>query len=176
MTENLNVTTFRNGDPILHVVTQEEWIKAGKRGEPAWCYYDNNPENEKIYGKLYNWYAVSDIRGIAPIGWHVPSNDEWSLLIDNLGGEGVAAKKMKSSDGWIAKMNGTNESGFTALPGGYRYYDGDFIAIGGYGGWWSSTEGSSDKAWNRYLGVVSSIFFRDFKDKKEAFSIRCLKD
>ena len=135
MTENLNVTTFRNVDPILHAVTQEEWIKAGKRGEPAQCYYNNNSEKEKKYGKLYNWYAVNDIRGIAPYGWH-----EWSVLIDCLGGEEVAGKKMKSSEGWTVKMNGANSSGFTALPGGFRSDLGRYGGIGNSSYWWSSSE------------------------------------
>jgi uncharacterized protein (TIGR02145 family) len=86
MVENLKVSTFRNGDVIPEAKSREEWKIAGTEREPAWCYYDNDPANDDNYGKLYNWYAVNDPRGIAPEGWNVPSDDEWQLLIDYLGG------------------------------------------------------------------------------------------
>jgi len=82
MTENLNVDTFRNGEAIPHVKTNEEWIKAGENKQPAWCYCDNDPANGAKYGKLYNWYAVANARGLCPAGWHVPSDDEWTQLTD----------------------------------------------------------------------------------------------
>jgi TolA-binding protein len=98
MAENLNVSTFRNGDPIMEAKTNEEWEKAGKEGKPAWCNYENDPKNGAKYGKLYNWYAVNDPRGLAPAGWHVPSDAEWTTLGDQLGDE--ASNKMKSTSGW----------------------------------------------------------------------------
>jgi uncharacterized protein (TIGR02145 family) len=98
MVENLNVSTFRNGDPIPEAKTNEEWEKAGKNKQPAWCYYENDPKNGAKYGKLYNWYAVSDPRGLAPVGWHVPTDAEWTLLSDFLGYDN--GKKMKSTSGW----------------------------------------------------------------------------
>ena len=98
MSENLNVSTFRNGDPIPEAKTNEEWKKAGKEGKPAWCYYDNDPKNGAKYGKLYNWYAVNDPRGLAPTGWHVPTKAEWGTLVEQLGND--AEKKMKSQSGW----------------------------------------------------------------------------
>jgi uncharacterized protein (TIGR02145 family) len=98
MAENLNVSTFRNGDPIPEAKTDEEWKKAGKEGKPAWCYYDNDPKNGAKYGKLYNWYAVIDPRGLAPAGWHIPSDAEWTTLGDQLGSD--PGKKMKSTSGW----------------------------------------------------------------------------
>ena len=82
MTRNLDVDRFRNGDLIQHIESNEEWKKAGKNGQPAWCYYKNYPENGKKYGKLYNWYAKADSIGLAPLGWHIPSNDEWTSLVD----------------------------------------------------------------------------------------------
>jgi uncharacterized protein (TIGR02145 family) len=100
MAENLNVSTFRNGDLIPEVKTKEEWKRAGDNKQPAWCYYDNDPKNGAIYGKLYNWYAVIDPRGLAPAGWHVPSDTEWTALGDYLGNTYVAGKKMKSTSGW----------------------------------------------------------------------------
>lgn len=98
MTKNLDVAKFRNGDPIPEAKTDEEWKKAGENKQPAWCYYDNNPANGVKYGKLYNWYAVNDPRGIAPVGYHVPTDAEWTKLEDLLGSD--AGKKMKSATGW----------------------------------------------------------------------------
>jgi len=100
MKENLNVSTFRNGDPISEAKTAEEWKAAGEAKQPAWCYYDNDPKNGAKYGKLYNWYAVNDPRGLAPVGWHVPTSDEWEILIDYLGGYQEAVVKIKSKIGW----------------------------------------------------------------------------
>jgi len=130
MTKNLDVSTFRNGDPIPQAKTDEEWVKAGDNKQPAWCYYENDPANGAKYGKLYNWYAVSDSRGLAPVGYHVPSDAEWTLLTDYLGGEEKAGDKMKSKQGWAEDGNGTNSSGFSGLPGGNRNSNGSFDLIG----------------------------------------------
>ena len=93
MTKNLDLATFRNGDPIPEAKTDEEWEKAGENKQPAWCYYDNDPANGAKYGKLYNWYAVIDSRGLAPVGYHIPSDADWTKLNDFLGGEGVAYRE-----------------------------------------------------------------------------------
>jgi hypothetical protein len=85
MTKNLDVATFRNGDPIPQAKTYEEWEKAGENKQPAWCYYDNDPANGAKYGKLYNWYTVADPRNVCPVGWHVPTDAEWTVLTDYLG-------------------------------------------------------------------------------------------
>jgi uncharacterized protein (TIGR02145 family) len=100
MAENLNVDKFRNGDPIPQAKTLEEWDSAREKKQPAWCYYNNEPANGMKYGKLYNWYAVNDERGLAPEGWHIPSDAEWTILTNFLGGEKVAGKKLKSTTGW----------------------------------------------------------------------------
>ena len=109
-TKNLDVATFRNGDGIPQAKTDEEWETAGENKQPAWCYYENNAANGTKYGKLYNWYAVNDARGIAPAGYHIPTDEEWTVLSTFLGGEDVAGKKMKSSSGWMdygcTKCNG----------------------------------------------------------------------
>ena len=123
MTKNLDVDKFRNGDPIPHAKTNEEWVSYSNAGEAAWCYYDDDPANGEKYGKLYNWYAVSDPRGLAPEGWHVPSDKEWTVLTDYLGGEEKAGARMKSKNGWHDNGNGTNSSGFSGLPGGSRNAD-----------------------------------------------------
>ena len=117
MAENLNVEYYRNGDIIPQVQDEHEWasLKTG-----AWCYYENDPANGKKYGKLYNWYAVNDTRGLVPEGWHIPSYSEWRELIEYLG-EDSAGTKMKSTSGWFENGNGTNSSGFGALGAGYRY-------------------------------------------------------
>ena len=138
-TKNLDVATFRNGDAIPQAKTDEEWEAAGVNKQPAWCYYENDVANGTKYGKLYNWYAVKDARGLAPTGWHIPTDEEWTVLSTFLGGEDVAGKKMKSSSGWNYKGNGNNSSGFTGLPGGFRYY-GAFANLVGGGGWWSTSE------------------------------------
>jgi uncharacterized protein (TIGR02145 family) len=100
MAANLNVSTFRNGDLIPQATSDAEWKAAGENKQPAWCYYDNDAKNGTKYGKLYNWYAVNDPRGLAPVGYHVPTNEEWTILTDFLGGEYVAGTKMKSTSGW----------------------------------------------------------------------------
>jgi uncharacterized protein (TIGR02145 family) len=175
LAENLNAGSFRNGDPIPEVTTKEEWAKAGKEGKPAWCYYNNDPANEKKYGKLYNWFALTDQRGLAPTDWHVPSEEEWKLLLSYLGKD--AGRKMRTVSDWkSANDNGTNESGFAALPGGCRFGDGDFSENNGSNGfWWSSTEFLTTRTgygFNiEYYGAVSKHLYDD-----DGLSVRCVKD
>jgi uncharacterized protein (TIGR02145 family) len=177
MTKNLDVSTFRNGDPIPQAKTEEEWKRAGENQQPAWCYYDNDPANGAKYGKLYNWYAVNDARGLAPEGWHIPTDSEWTQLNEYLGGEAVAGKKMKSTSGWIENGNGTNEIGFNGLPGGVRDYNGTFFNRGTYGFCWSaSEEGSTGGAYIRALGYGADSLYRGNIYKEEGFSVRCLRN
>ena len=180
MTKNLDVATFRNGDPIPQAKTDEEWEKAGDNQQPAWCYYDNDPANGAKYGKLYNWYAVNDSRGLAPSGYHIPSDAEWTILTDFLGGEKVAGTKMKSTDFWADyegnSGNGTNESGFSGLPGGLRFFNGTFLTIGKFGYWWSSTENFTGNAWPRFLYYFNGGVYRNYFNKQDGFSVRCLRD
>jgi uncharacterized protein (TIGR02145 family) len=180
MTENLNVDKFRNGDPIPEAKTDEEWEKAGDNREPAWCYYDNDPANGEKYGKLYNWYAVNDPRGLAPEGWHIPSDEQWDVLISYLGGEKGAGEKMKSTSGWNEYIdvngNGTNSSGFSGLPGGSRGNDGVFYFVGGSGSWWSSTEDNSSSVWSRYINSNNGNVYRRSINKADGLSVRCLRD
>lgn len=239
MTKNLDVSTFRNGDPIPEAKTKEEWKKAGENKQPAWCYYDNNSANGAQYGKLYNWYAVNDSRGLAPVGYHIPSDAEWTILVDFLGDE--AGNKMKimpiyetkisyveeggyDEAKWIPCNNcsywteqqkannpctvcrnqrgksiktgkyipktkrkvedkiriggwdGTNESGFSGLPGGSRGTNGTFYNIGDYGYWWSSTEANTFLAWYRGLLYDNGSIGGSNGSKEAGFSVRCLKD
>jgi len=173
MSVNLNVSTFRNGDPIPQAKTDEEWKKAGDNEQPAWCYYDNDPANGAKYGKLYNWYAVNDKRGLAPVGYHVPSDAEWTKLENYLGDD--AGKQMKSTSGW-EDNNGTNSTGFSGLPGGLRDHVGSFDGIGGDGGWWSSTEDSTYVAWFRFLYYDDGDVYRYDDGKRSGYSVRCLRD
>jgi len=176
MTNNLNVDKFKNGDAIPEAQTSEAWLKAGEEGKPAWCYYDNDPVNGNKYGRLYNWYAVTDPRGLAPSGWHIPSDAEWTTLTDYLGGEDVAGHKMKSKAGWDDEGNGSNASGFSGLPGGSRYYSGTFLYIGKNVTWWSSPEGSTNYNWNRNLDCSLGNVGRNSASMTNGFSVRCLRD
>jgi len=172
--KNLNVSTFRNGDPIPQAKTVEEWKRAAENKQPAWCYYGNDPANGAKYGKLYNWYAVSDSRGLAPVGYHIPSDAEWTKLEDYLGSD--AGTKMKSVSGWFDNGNGTNSSGFSGLPGGSRNLGGSFGGIGEVGLWWSSTEYYTDDAWFRRLFYSFGDVGRFDLFKGKGFSVRCLRD
>jgi uncharacterized protein (TIGR02145 family) len=174
-TKNLNVDIFRNGDPIPQVLTDEEWEQRTKDGKPAWCYYNNDPENGDKYGKLYNWWAVNDPRGLAPKGFHIPSNSEWKKLIDFLGGMKVAGNSMKSKSGWKKNGNGSNNSGFSALPGGKRYLFGSFESFD-QGYWWSSTESNTYMAWFYLLYFNDGEVIENQAYKDAGMYVRCIKD
>ncbi len=174
--KNLDVSTYRNGESIRHARTPEEWQDAASKGEGAWCYYNHDPKNGEIYGKLYNWYCVNDSRGLAPSGYHIPSDNEWSILLEILGEKTIAGFKMKSKSGWATKGNGDNSCGFNGKPGGYCYNYGDFYKIEENGYWWSSTEYFSDYAWLRILSCNDSKVGRNNFFKRYGLSVRCIKD
>ena len=181
MCKNLDVSHYRNGDSIPEVRDPNEWANLTTG---AWCYYNNEPANGPIYGKLYNWYAVNDPRGLAPEGWHVPSDTEWTELENCLGGSTVAGGKMKSNgtieegDGlWHSPNTGaTNESGFSCHPGGYLDNNGTFYLIGYSGFWWSATESSSSNAFYRLLCYDCNDVYRIYYGKRAGFSVRCVRD
>jgi len=176
MVENLKVTRYRNGDPIPDVTGRVQWsnIKAG-----AYCNYNNNDSNAAIYGHLYNWYAVNDTRGIAPQGWHVPDDKELKTLIRYLGGDSIAGGKLKKSV--TAHEEGPNalttgHSGFAAIPGGYRNgYDGLFHLLGQNFFCWSTTE-IDTSVWIRMISFDGVGVYRNYTDKANGFSVRCIKD
>ena len=175
MSQNLNVSTFRNGDSIPEAKTMQEWEKARQEEKPAWCYNDNNPLNGEKYGKLYNWHAVNDPRGLAPVGYHVPSEAEWTVLTDYLGD--VVGEKMKSTIGWSKNGNGSNESGFNGLPGGERRArGGSFVLSGLSGSWWSASENEWGAIWGRLLRCDTVNIERLGFKKNCALSVRCLRD
>lgn len=180
---NLDVDTYRNGEAIRHCQTDEEWVDANSKKEGAWCYYNNDPANGEIYGKLYNWYAVNDPRGLAPDGWHVATDAEWTELENCLGGPSVAGGKLRSTgtleggDGlWNSPNTGaTNEIGFSALPGAYRHNYGSYGSVGYLGYWWSATEFSAT-AWYRFQHCNSTNIYRFDDNKGDGFSVRCVRD
>jgi len=176
MLENLNVTRYRNGDAIPNVKDDQQWANLSTG---AYCDYENNSSTSQIYGRLYNWYVVIDNRLIAPNGWHVPTNEEWTTLTLLLGGDEVAAGKLKEAgtDHWLSPNAGaTNETGFTALPGGYRETDGSFSSLRISGDWWSSTLFIQGVAWERYLDYASPGVYTHGNAIKSGFSIRCIWD
>jgi uncharacterized protein (TIGR02145 family) len=176
MGKNLDVATFRNGDPIPHAKTDEEWEEAEENKEPAWCYYENDPDNGKKYGKLYNWYAVNDPRGLAPEGWIVPSDDDWDELTDYLGGNEEAGLKIKSTSGWDEEGDGSDEFGFKALPAGIRKADRKFEFMGQVSYFWTSTEHSSDDAADRFIVYDEDEIDSYNLGKTSGYSIRCMKE
>ncbi len=174
ISKNLNVSTFANSEPIAEARTPDEWKAASDQHRPAWCHYNNDPSG--LYGKLYNWYAVHDPRGLAPKGWHIPTDEEWASMINSLGGETVAGSALKSTDGWASKGNGSNNSGMASLPGGFRYSIGKFSDVGKSGYWWSDTEFNAGGAWCRNLFNYNDRVFRGHDYKGCGFSVRCIKD
>ncbi len=175
MTKNLDVTTYRDGTPIPQVTDQAAWANLTTG---AWCYFLNNSANGPIYGKLYNWYAVNDPRGLAPEGWHIPTDFEWTTLENCLGGAAVAGGAMKETGTthWVTPNTAaTNITGFTGLPGGTRDLNGIFDDLGGFCNWWSSTE-TATVAWYRYLYFNAGGVTRTTANKRDGHSVRCLRD
>ncbi len=172
---NLNVSTFRNGDSIPEARTNKEWVAAGESGKPAWCYYNNDPAIGLKYGKLYNWYAVNDPRELAPVGWTLSSDADYAKLISYLGGPAAAGSKMKSTNRWSDDNNGTNETGFTGFPGGYRVENGAFLNLGSIGIWWSSTEINARSGVDHYLAQSNSLVGSS-SPKQRGESVRCLRN
>ncbi|MCK9611989.1 MAG: FISUMP domain-containing protein [Bacteroidales bacterium] len=175
MTENLKTTHFNDGTAIPYVTDNTDWVYLTT---PGYCWYENNPNsNKNTYGALYNWWAVKSDK-LCPKGWHIPTDAEWITLIDFLGGLSIAGGKMKESGlkHWESPNTGaTDEYGFTALPGGYRF-SGIFTLIKWKGYWWSSTEYNTDKAWymiilNNYANIYKNVDW-----KRSGLSVRCIKD
>ena len=182
MLENLNVSKFRNGDLIKEVKSEVEWDLATKNSEPVWCYYENrvvqnDPVNGCLYGKLYNWHAINDPRGLAPKGWHIPSFDDWTVLFNFVGGVKTAAYKLKSKDGWEPLKDwdydlkqsylikgftgGLNYQGFNALPAGWIGHLTGFNGTKGWiGKWWSTTANYSlPDNYSKYYMINDGIYY-----------------
>ena len=177
MTKNLDTDSYRNGDPIPKVTDATAWA-ALTTG--AYCYYNNDSTTyAATYGKLYNWYAVNDPRGLAPEGWHVPTDFEWTTLENCFGSSAVAGGPMKETGTihWTTPNTGaTNSSGFAGLPGGLRLGYGAFQGIGLNGYWWSSIEYPTTFAWSRVLSSTNGNLNTGYFNKQNGYSVRCLRD
>jgi uncharacterized protein (TIGR02145 family) len=171
LAENLNTSHFRNGDSIPEIEGTVEWQAAGDHGTPAWCYYNGDPASGNKYHKLYNWYALMDPRGLAPDGWHIPMIDEWATLTAALGGDNGAGIPMKSHSEW----DGSNTSGFSALPAGYRNSNGDFSHLQNLASWWSASPADSTHAWNISIGH-GNVVSKSYDGKRVGLSVRCVRD
>jgi uncharacterized protein (TIGR02145 family) len=186
MAENLKTTKYNDGTEIPNVTVDATWTGATTG---AYCDYSNTPANSTTYGRLYNWYAVDNNeatkvasnggKNVCPTSWHLPTDAEWTTLTTYLGGESVAGGKLKETvtTHWTTPNTGaTNETGFTAVPGGYREWDGSYGLIGNYGIWWSSTISGTTNAWMRYVVNTDASVFRNDFNRRAGISVRCLKD
>ncbi len=192
MAENLKTTTYRNNTPIPNITDSTEWLYLTTG---AYVWYDNDISWKDLYGALYNWYTVDDLNGLCPEGWHVPADDEWTVLTDFIGGTGSPhGNELKSSRQVDSPLGGgcntseqprwnqdntfygTDHYGFSGLPGGYRFGYGPFDHMGNFGFWWSSTEHSLSYSWYRSLGYDIGNVYEYRYYKHYGFSVRCLKD
>jgi uncharacterized protein (TIGR02145 family) len=180
MAENLKVTKYNDGTDIPNITDNTLWQN---NTTGAWAYYNDDLANNAKYGKLFNWYAVSPTtngsKNVCPSGWHIPTDAEWTVLTNYLGGENVAGGKMKEvgTTSWNSpNTDATNTSLFTGLPGGGRIYSGGYGNIGGVGLWWSSTENNTNFAWHRGLGNDNGLAARGNYYKRDGLSVRCLRD
>ncbi len=172
--QNLKVTRYRNGDSIPNITDTRMW---GKQKIGAYCIYDNKTEEEIIYPKLYNWYVVSDSRGICPDGWHVPDGLEWKKLINYLGGNISAGGRLKSVEGWEGpNEEATDSSGFSALPCGHRFNDGSYVTQGYNCNYWTSSKHSARSAYSIYLNTYVGFVENSSFENEIGLSIRCIKD
>ncbi|MFZ0283285.1 MAG: fibrobacter succinogenes major paralogous domain-containing protein [Bacteroidales bacterium] len=176
MAENLRTNKYSDSTSIPLVKDEIQWAGLSS---PAFCWYKNDEEAFKpTYGALYNWYAVNSGK-LCPLGWHIPSDAEWTELTTFLGGDEISGGKLKETGliYWVEPNTGaTNESGFTAFPGGFRYYDGKFFDFGFSAYWWSSGESSSSRAWFRFVYYNDANVYRFNNIKRNGFSVRCIKD
>lgn len=178
MAENLKTTKYSNGDIIGTTTPATKDITGESAPKYQWA-YDGNVSNVATYGRLYSWYAVTDIKNVCPTGWHIPTDAEWTILLTYLGGESVAGSKLKEtgiSHFTTSNTGATNESGFTALPGGMHLDTGPFAMKGEDGGWWSSTEQSAATAYERWVTNKSGDCFKGGYTKSVGIGVRCLKD
>ena len=188
--ENLRSESYENGDAIPSGLGDSEWDNTSSGavavyGEGSSECNDYSPVGDACdeawslseYGRLYNWYAVDDARGLCPSGWHVPTDGEWTVLTDHLGGESVAGGQMKTTYGWYDGGNGTNSSGFSGLPGGYRDYTSGFFNSAGLNGYWWSSSPNGSFAWSRLLGYnYESVYRYNGFNPQDGFSVRCVRD
>jgi uncharacterized protein (TIGR02145 family) len=183
MKENLKTTRYRNGTQIDFPGANNDLWESNNTGAFAW--YDNNISWKNTYGALYNWYATVNSNNLCPQGWHVPSNSEFTSIVSFLGGEDVAGGKMKSTSTepaphprWDMPNNAaTNESGFSGFPGGDRASTmGQYLGLGVYGRWWSSSSFNEEHAKSRWIRYSAGWIEENTNAKSNGFSVRCLKN
>lgn len=173
MSENLRVGRYRNGEPIPEVRDPKAW---GELKSGAWSAYDLRDENGTTYGKLYNWHAVNDPRGIAPEGWHIASDREWAELVEATGGEQLAGIGLKAAGKWSGSPE-SRPTGFDALPAGARRdIDGGFRMLGQFARFWTSTAAGETKAIARAIGFYDDAVRSGDVKKENGFSVRCVKE
>lgn len=177
LVENLKTSKYRNGDLIPNITDNRAWMLLETE---ACCDYNNDPNNSKTYGKLYNWFSVHDRRNIAPVGWHVSTDAEWTTLATFLGGKSIAGGKLKEAgfSHWNSPNTGaTNVVNFKALPSGMRGPDGTFSRMGHNSSWWCSDfyDGGYN-AWFRDISYSLIDLYRSYSDTRIGFSVRCVKD
>lgn len=175
MAENLAVTHYRNGDPIAYLPNDRDWIKAQ---QGAYALYDDDTLLARTYGLLYNWHAVQDVRGLAPEGWHIPTEAEVAALVAHIGGDTLAGSVLKAAGGWLAPHQDAGPaSGFNALPGGYRHGEnGRSYTLGSNGYWWNQAGSYELFAWSRRFYSVFAHIQRDTAFKRYGFAVRCVRD
>lgn len=187
MKENLKTTRYKNGTPIPTGLSDAQW-QVDTTG--AYSVYKDSAQNDSVYGKLYNWYAVADTNGLCPTGWHVPEDWEWNVLVKAIDPNadticngcvqslivGGAMKEIGLTHWASPNAGATNSSGFTGLPGGFRYLDGIYYYVGLTCYWWSATQYSTPKAYYRYLNYNGSYVSRGNDDKTGGISVRCVRD
>jgi len=192
MAENLKTTTYRNGTQIPNVTNSDDWFNL-TTGTYVW--YNNDISWKNSYGALYNWYATNDANGLCPAGWSLPAHDEWNALIDFIGGtnsphgsELKSCRQVNSLLGGACNTTehprwnehdthyGTNNFGFSGLPGGYRNNYGTFYSISNSGSWWTSMELTEIDAWYYQLFKGHDYVYFDYYDKREGRSVRCVRD
>jgi uncharacterized protein (TIGR02145 family) len=180
MTENLNTSKFRNGDVIPEAKDLDMWEEAIEEGKPMWCFFNFDKKNEKIHGKLYNWFAVIDERGLAPEGWHVPTTQEFDVLISFAGGEDDAPFHLMASELWEKDEAITNKTGFSAAPSGTLYNSGEFEDLGIWCYLWSCSPINETRF--HYFEIWMDGCFGPMLDNsveawiEEGLSVRCVKD
>lgn len=172
--ENLRTTRYNDGTAINKISNNSKW---GNTTSGAYCAYDNDESKVATYGYLYNWHAVNTGK-LAPKtgGWRVPTDADWDNLMTAVGGKETAGTKLKAKTGWNSNGNGTDDYGFSALPGGYRSRNGNFSGLGDFGDWWSSTAYDTNYAWSRYMGSSGTYVNRRDYDKTYGFSVRLVRD
>lgn len=176
MRKNLNVTVFRNGDSIPKARNNYEWNQYSKRGEACWSYYNYDENVNPEYGKLYNWYAVNDIRGLAPEGFHVASLSEWNSMIFTCGGELKASAEMRNETAWSGQVKGSNSTKFSALPAGFCDEVGEAAGIGISAWWWTSSEKDQSKGIALSMHNFNDAIHYWYSPKSYGSAVRCVKD